>query len=153
MDRMFRSLFMVWLCDFYASGPACGMEYYSCYRCLLNRFSVLFCFCQSRMTHMLHAGLWPGPLEWFTALSILSTFSIRHKSASCWFCFVGFLLPLLLAWHFWTSQQWLFIYSTNGRRQEMQTWSPCCILCVWTCCIILSCVSVLLHTPCSRNTH
>lgn len=72
------------------SRPASRMEHKSCYRGLLAELLlVLFCFCQSRVTHMLHAGLWPGPLEWFTVVPILCSFSRRHKSASCWLCFVG----------------------------------------------------------------
>lgn len=125
----------------FSSLAGSEMEHKSCDHWLLAELlHVQFCFCQSRVTHMLHAGLWPGPLKWFMAVLILCTFSGRHKSASCWFCFVGLfvffsLAPASLALldplssGFYLCNEW-----TETGDAEC---AECCILCLWTCCIML----------------
>lgn len=99
------------------------MEHTSCDRGLHTELlHLLFCFCQSCVTHMVQAGLWPGPLQWFTVVSIFV-----HSSQDINPCPVGFvLLPCLFSSFAFALLALLdpsaaiFIYATNGWRQEMQ---------------------------------
>lgn len=136
-------------------GAGSGMEPQSCDRWLLAELlHVRVCICQRRVTHMLHAGLWPGPLEWFTAVPVLCTFSRRHKSASCWFCFVGLFVFFTRSCFAGTfanppQQRFLFMQRMDGDRR-WRVYSVV-VLCLWTCCIMLCfCASHTLqekHTP------
>lgn len=109
-------------CSKVSSLAGSGMEHKSCDCWLLAELlHVQFCFCQSRVTHMLHAGLWPDPLKWFMAVLILCTFSGRHKSASCWFYFVGLFVFFTRSCFTGTfgppQQRFLFMQRMDGDRR------------------------------------